>query len=126
AGAHRDLGNALLMQGKAEEAAEEMRKETFVGWRQVGLVLADQALHRTEAAREGLARLEAEHSADMAMGIAEAYAFAGHKDEAFLWLDKAYARKDIFLWSIKGDPFFKTLEGDPRYGAFLHKLHLPV
>jgi len=124
-GAHRDLGNALLMQGKAEEALVEMQHETFVGWQQVGLVLANQALHRTQAANEGLARLETEHAADMAMGIAEAYAFNGQKDQAFSWLDKAYAQKDIFLWSIKGDPFFKNLEGDPRYKTFLRKMNLP-
>jgi TolB-like protein len=124
-GAHRDLGNALLMQGKAEEALTEMQKETFVGWQQVGLVLANQALHRAQNASAELARLEAEHSADMAMGIAEAYAFNGQKDQAFSWLDKAYAQKDIFLWSIKGDPFFKNLEGDPRYKSFLRKMNLP-
>jgi tetratricopeptide (TPR) repeat protein len=124
-GAHRDLGNALLMQGRAEEALAEMQHETFVGWQQVGLVLANEALHRTQAANAGLARLEAEHSADMAMGIAEAYAFNGQMDQAFSWLDKAYAQKDIFLWSIKGDPFFKNLEGDPRYKTFLRKMNLP-
>jgi len=124
-GAHRDLGNALLMQGKAEEALAEMQDETLVGWQQVGLVLANQALHRTQDASARLARLEAEHSADMAMGIAEAYAFNGQKDQAFSWLDKAYAQKDIFLWSIKGDPFFKGLEGDPRYKTFLRKMNLP-
>jgi len=59
------------------------------------------------------------------MGIAEAYAFNGQKDQAFSWLDKAYAQKDIFLWSIKGDPFFKSLEGDPRYKTFLRKMNLP-
>jgi serine/threonine-protein kinase len=124
-GGHRDLGNALLMQGKAAEALTEMQKETFVGWQQVGLVLASQALHRAPEADAELARLEAEHSADMAMGIAEAYAFKGQKDQAFSWLDRAYAQKDIFLWSIKGDPFLKSLEDDPRYRAFLRKINLP-
>ena len=124
-GGHRDLGNALLMQGKTEEALAEMHDETFVGWQMVGMVLANQALHRAQAATAGLARLEAEHSADMAMGIAEAYAFNGRKDQAFNWLEKAYAQKDIFLWAIKGDPFLKTLEGDPRYQAFLRKMNLP-
>ena len=124
-GGHRDLGNALLMQGKAEEALAEMRDETFVGWQMVGLVLANQALRRAREADAALARLEAEHSTDMAMGVAEAYAFNGHRDQAFAWLERAYAQKDIFLWAIKGDPFLKTLEGDPRYQAFLRKMNLP-
>jgi hypothetical protein len=58
-------------------------------------------------------------------GIAEAYAFRGQNDRAFDWLDKAYARKDAGLWSIKGDPLLQNLEGDPRYSAFLHKMNLP-
>jgi hypothetical protein len=40
----------------------------------------------------------------MAMGLAEAYAFNGQKDQAFSWLDKVYAQKDIFLWSINDRP----------------------
>ena len=50
---------------------------------------------------------------------------SGSEDEAFKWLDKAYAQKDIFLWQIKGDPLLKKLEGDPRYKAFLRKMNLP-
>jgi hypothetical protein len=61
----------------------------------------------------------------MAMWIAETYAFRGQKDQAFSWLARAYAQKDIFLWTIKGDPLLKNLEGDPRYRAFLHKMNLP-
>jgi hypothetical protein len=29
------------------------------------------------------------------------------------------------LYLIKGDPFFKNLDGDPRYKAFLRKMNLP-
>lgn len=95
-GAHRDLGNALLMEGRAEEALAEMQPVTFAGWQQVGVVLANQALHRVEAAAAGLARLQAEHASDMAMGIAEVYAYAGAKDQAFGWLEKAYQQKGHF------------------------------
>jgi tetratricopeptide (TPR) repeat protein len=124
-GAHRDLGNALLMQGKAREALAAMQDETWAGWGQVGLVLAHLALRQAPDATALLARLESEHSADMAMGIAEIYAVSGKKDQAFSWLDRAYGQKDVFLWSIKGDPFLRNLEADPRYRAFLRKMHLP-
>jgi len=33
--------------------------------------------------------------------------------------------KDADLWSIKGDPLPQSLEGDPRYSAFLRKMKLP-
>ena len=49
----------------------------------------------------------------------------GQKDEAFQWLEHAYELKDTGLTYMKGDPFLKHLEGDPRYTAFLRKMKLP-
>ena len=72
-----------------------------------------------------LAHQEAVNSVDMGMGIADVYAVRGQKDRAFEWLEKAYAHKGIELFYIKGDPLLKTLEGDPRYQAFLRKMKLP-
>jgi hypothetical protein len=57
--------------------------------------------------------------------IARVYAFRGEKDRAFEWLERAYKARDEDLYFIKGDPLFKTLEGDSRYKAFLHKMNLP-
>jgi TolB-like protein/Tfp pilus assembly protein PilF len=124
-GGHRDLGNALLMHGKLEEALVEMQRETFSGWQQVGIVLANRALHRDSEANAAQARLEAEHAGDMALGIAETYAFDGRRDQAFSWLDRAYAQKDIFLWAIKGNPFLRNLEDEPRFKLFLRRMNLP-
>jgi hypothetical protein len=59
------------------------------------------------------------------MQIAEVHAFRNEKSQAFTWLERAFAQKDVNLWSIKGDPLLKDLEGDPRYGAFLRKMNLP-
>jgi len=39
-------------------------------------------------------------------------------------LEKAYAQKDHYLWTIKTDPLLKNLEADPRYKAFLRKMNL--
>jgi adenylate cyclase len=124
-GAHHDLGVILLMEGKPEEALGEIQKETPLGGRAAGLALVYHALHRNQEADAELIQLEAEHSADMALMIAEAHAFRGQKDKAFTWLDRAFAQKDYFLWTIKGDPLLKALEGDPRFKAFLKKMNLP-
>jgi adenylate cyclase len=53
------------------------------------------------------------------------YAYRGESDEAFKWLDRAYAQKDALLHQIKGYPLLKSLEGDPRYKALLRKMNLP-
>jgi TolB-like protein len=122
---HYYLGVVLLMEGKTEESLAEMQKETRAGGQVAGLAVVYQALHRRREADAALARLEAESAEDMAMEIAEAYAFRGQKDRAFEWLDRAYAQKDENLFYIKGDPLLKNLSGDPRYSNFLRKMNVP-
>jgi hypothetical protein len=41
------------------------------------------------------------------------------------WLERAYAQKDAYLYSVRRDSLLKNLEGDPRYKAFLHKMNFP-
>ena len=123
--AHYYLGIVLLTEGKAEAALAEFQRETVTGLQQAGLAVAYLALHRTKEADAAMARLQADHRADQAMAIAEAYAYGGQKDQAFAWLDRAYAQKDINLYYIKGDPLLTKLVPDSRYKAFLHKMNLP-
>jgi TolB-like protein/tetratricopeptide (TPR) repeat protein len=124
-GGYHNLGTVLLLQGKADAALDEMARESNLGWRAAGMAAAYQALHRLPEADTELAKLELEHSGDMAMEIAEVYAIRAQQNLAFSWLDRAYAQKDIFLWLIKGDPLLKNLDGDARYKAFLRKMNLP-
>jgi hypothetical protein len=37
--------------------------------------------------------------------IAEVYAFRNHSDDAFEWLDRAYAKRDAGLVATKVDPY---------------------
>jgi TolB-like protein len=122
---HYFLGIALLTDGKAEAALDEMEKEAEVDAKVAGLAIVYQALHRTKDADAALARLEAEYAGQDAKQITDYYAFRGQKDQAFKWLDRAYAQKDNGLYYIKGDPLMKNLEADPRYKAFLRKMNLP-
>jgi serine/threonine protein kinase/Tfp pilus assembly protein PilF len=53
------------------------------------------------------------------------YADAGNKDQAFVWLEKAYAeRSDQLAW-LKVEYRAKSLHSDPRYAALLKKMNLP-
>jgi hypothetical protein len=58
-------------------------------------------------------------------GVAAAYAFRGESDEAFKWLDRAYAQKDTLLHAIKYRAEFNKLHNDLRYKAFLKRMNLP-
>lgn len=125
ASSHYWLGVILLIEGRNEEALTEIQKEQHSGMRLAGLAAVLPALHRTKEADAVLARLKSEHAGDFAMGIAEAHAVRGERDQAFAWLDRAYAQKDFNLYYIKGDPLLKNLEQDARYRAFLRKMKLP-
>jgi hypothetical protein len=58
--------------------------------------------------------------------IAEVYAFRNQSDEAFEWLDRAYAKHDDDLIHAKVEPLLKSLHNDPRFAALLKKLNLPT
>ena len=48
------------------------------------------------------------------------------KDNAFAWLDDAYAERDgEEITLLKCDPAFKNLRGDPRFGDLLRRMGLP-
>ena len=53
------------------------------------------------------------------------FAELGDKDQAFAWLEKAYAEKsDGVVW-VKTEPATAGLRSDPRYAALLKKMGLP-
>jgi tetratricopeptide (TPR) repeat protein len=58
--------------------------------------------------------------------IAAFHALLGEKDQAFAWLEKAYAEKSGFLgMNLKCFPFFDSLRSDPRYADLLKRMGLP-
>ena len=122
---HRMLGLALLLQGKADAALQEMEQETEENWRLSALPLAFHALGRRSESDAALAALKSKHAGEMAYQIAEVYAFRGEADLAFEWLERAYNQRDGGLTDIKSDRLVRGLAGDPRYKALLRKLKLP-
>jgi len=52
------------------------------------------------------------------------YSGTGQKEEALLWLEKAYDSHDELTW-LKVDPMFKPLHDDPRYQDLLKRVGFP-
>lgn len=48
----------------------------------------------------------------------------GDKDQAFAWLDRAYAERDWRLRELKAFPHFDSLRSDPRFARLLKQMHL--
>ena len=120
---HYFLGMVKLAEGNLEAALAEMQREPTPDGRDTGLVVVYQAMQRRRDAEAALARLEDEHH--FLGALIYAYAALGLNDKAFEALDTAYAQKFSELCYIKGHPFVKPLEHDPRFKAFLRKMNLP-
>jgi tetratricopeptide (TPR) repeat protein len=55
--------------------------------------------------------------------LAVLYARVGKKDDAFVWLEKAYqARSQEVIYSLRTDPAFDALRSDPRYADLVHRI----
>jgi TolB-like protein/tetratricopeptide (TPR) repeat protein len=57
--------------------------------------------------------------------VASIYASLGEKEQAFSWLEHAYAERDNWLTYLKVDPRFDTLQLDPRFHDLLRRVGLP-
>jgi len=125
ASAPNNLAVVLLALGRRDEALKVIQQAQHPADRAQGLVLIYYALGRKADSDAQLATLTREHAGDDALEIAEAHAYRGEGDDAFRWLDRAYAQKGVGLYLVKGDPLLKNLEPDPRYKAFLRKMKLP-
>ena len=124
--AHLYLGRNYLLSGKTEMALKEMQEENLEVFRIFGMALAYHAADKTKEADDALKNFIDKFQNEWTYLLAELYAYRGEKDKAFIWLDKAYQKKDGWLVFLKGDPLMKNLNGDLRYEAFLKKMNLPL
>ena len=51
--------------------------------------------------------------------------FRNQTDEAFEWLDRAYAQRNPSLMATNLEPLLNSLHNDPRHAELLKKLNLP-
>jgi serine/threonine-protein kinase len=82
---------------------------------------------RTDQARAELDRLIelARHRYVPAYDIASVHAALGDADQAFQWLDRAFAEPSALLGTLRADPVMDPLRGDPRYRELERRLRLP-
>ncbi len=61
-----------------------------------------------------------------AYSIAAIYVGLGRKDEAFAWLEKAYAERDSWMDYLGLDPRLDGLRSDPRFADLVRRMNLPA
>jgi TolB-like protein/Tfp pilus assembly protein PilF len=81
---------------------------------------------RQAAAREIISQLQQLSASQYvsSLYVALIYIGLGEKDQAFAWLDKAYAERSDFLVYLPTDPMADPLRSDPRFPVLLGRLGL--
>ncbi len=125
-GAPTMLSRIYLLQGRPQDALPEIEHVHYAPYRAWLEALTYYALGRKKESDAALRELMMKYHASNAFEIATIYAFRNQTDEAFEWLDRAYAQRDPSLMSTKVEPLLKSLHSDPRFAAFLKKLNLPT
>jgi TolB-like protein/DNA-binding winged helix-turn-helix (wHTH) protein len=123
---HSMLSLIYIAQGRPQDALPEIELVRSDLDRGSLYPLAYHALGRKKESDVALSEFIAKYHADAAYQIAAVYAFRNQSDEAFEWLERAYAQRDGGLIETKMDPLLKNLRKDPRYIALLKKLNLPI
>src|SRR3984885_6980088 len=120
------LSQIYVMQGRPQDALPEIELVRYVPFRAFLYAIAYHALGRKKESDAALSKLITKYHASMAYQIAQVYAFRNQSNEAFEWLDRAYAQRDEGLIGTKVDPLLENLHVDPRFAALLKKLNLPT
>jgi hypothetical protein len=118
------LSQIYVTQGRRQDAFREIELVRSDLIRAFLYPMAYYALGRKKESDAALRELGTKNRASGAYQIAQVYAFRNQSDEAFEWLDRAYAQRDGGLIGTKVDPFLKSLHHDPRYAAFLEEARL--
>ena len=122
-GAHGDIGNALLMIRRFDEAAAEFGKE------KIGLLAipgkAITAIRRrdavgAQAAFDELRRAEGDNGLYQQGQVLAQW---GKSDEALEALEEAADQADSGLVYLLSDPFLAPLHNQPRFNSLLRKVH---
>jgi hypothetical protein len=75
--------------------------------------------------RHWLERLKSKSADEYPVDIAEFYARLGERDNAFQWLEKAYAEHSDGLVRLKEELGLDNLRSDPRYADLMRRVGLP-
>lgn len=108
--------------GRIDSAVAEARLEETEIWRLQASALVYHAAGKRQEADQALTALIAKYHNTGPFQVAEVFASPGEADSAFKWLETAYRLRDGGVTQIMGDPQFRTIEHDPRFGGIFEEV----
>jgi tetratricopeptide (TPR) repeat protein len=122
-GAHGDIGNAMLMLGKTEDAAAEFGLEGIDLLSIPGRAMVALRRNDVAGAQGELETLRKQQGDNGLYQQAQVLAQWGKKTEALDALEKAASEGDSGLVYLFSDPFLQPLHDEPRFKSLLSRLH---
>ena len=129
---HLNLGRSFTQTGRHDDAVAELQKALQLLPDNTEIIaflaFAYAAAGRDKEAQEQLAQLlqRSERGHVPPYHLAIVYAGLADNDEAFRWLETAYGKRAVDLFTLKVEPMFDGLRGDPRFGELLTKIGFPM
>jgi TolB-like protein/Flp pilus assembly protein TadD len=129
-GGYEILANVYVKQRRYREAVEESSKAAELSGRASyylgGLGFCYAQAGRRADALATLKELEAKYARreSAATDIAEVHVGLGDKDQAFVWLEKAFEARSGMLDDVTDEQYYDLLRDDPRYADLVHRMGL--
>ena len=125
--AHSLLANCYTQKGMYDEALRELEKMQLPG-RGAAFAHLFVLMGRRDEALKVLAEME-ERSKQTGnvpyLGFVTVYTALGDKQQAFEYLERAFAERNPGLRTIKTSPVYDNLRSDPRFTDLLKRIGLP-
>lgn len=121
---HAFLAITRLLQGRAEEGLTLAQSESHHVFRNVALAMSHHTLGHRAQSDAAMQALIAGFGWTAAYQVAEVYAWRKEIEEAFEWLERAYAQRDPGVVYTAVDILLEPMHGDPRWQPFLQRMHL--
>ena len=127
---HINIGRAYTQKRMYAEAISELQKARALS---VGntealsfLGFAYAAAGRREAALRTLRELDeqAQRGYVPPYHLAIVHAGLGDKNQAFVWLERAFEKHAVDLFTLKVEPMFDSLRADPRFTDLVRRVGL--
>jgi TolB-like protein/DNA-binding winged helix-turn-helix (wHTH) protein/Flp pilus assembly protein TadD len=124
------IRRAYAQKGMSADVLAELERDRRLygdgpwGWSEQAYIYGRTG--RQAQARLALAKLEElnRHQPVDAELFVDAYIGMGNKDEAFVWLEKAYVQHSNGLIALKVNPIYDPLRSDPRFQELLRRVGL--
>jgi TolB-like protein/Tfp pilus assembly protein PilF len=124
-GAHRNIGIALSLQGRHQEAIAQVSQSQSPSLSVVKAYILAGAGQRGDALKllRELKKRDAREPVSP-VSFARIYTGLGDGEQAFVWLRKAYDERLDHLLHVGADPIFDPLRSDPRFNELLRDIGL--